>query len=103
MRLRDYLPRHLKILAYVARGRVPWTPGYGSFRESYVSKVLSNRELMTAFRDNRPLPPRYGFGLDERVIEYPWVLSRLRDSSTMLLDAGSALNHSFLLNGRRLT
>lgn len=81
---------------------MPWTPGYGTFRESYVSSVLSNRELMTAFRENRPLPPKYGFGLDERVIEYPWVLSRLSDSSTMLLDAGSALNHSFLLKGRRL-
>lgn len=102
MRLRDYLPRQVKILAYVARGRVPWTPGYGTFRESYVTCVLSNRELMTAFHDNRPLLPKYGFALDERVIEYPWVLARLSDSSTMLLDAGSALNHSFLLNGRRL-
>ncbi len=102
MRIWDYLPRRVKILAQVARSRVSWIPGYGRFRGSYVSSVLSNSALMTAFREKRRLPPKYGFRFDERVIEYPWVLSRLSDSTTMLLDAGAALNHSFLLNSPRL-
>lgn len=77
---------------------MPWTAGYGTYREDYVASVLSNRELMTAFRENSALPPQYGFGLDERAVEFPWVLSRVSASSKMLLDAGSALNHSFVLN-----
>jgi SAM-dependent methyltransferase len=44
----------------------------------------------------------FGVGLDERVIEYPWVLSRLSDRKTLLLDAGSALNHEYLLSTPQL-
>jgi len=44
-------------------------------------------------------PEGYGFhdaGIDERVVEYPWALHRLRERwipGTNILDAGSALNH----------
>lgn len=50
--------------------------------------------LQCAFAENAPLPPRYGVGLDERVVELPWALSRLRGKT---LDAGSSLNHRHLL------
>jgi len=63
-----------------------------------VTGVLANPEDMKAFRDGRPLRANFGVGLDERVIEYPWVLSRLSDKGGLLLDAGSALNHRYVLS-----
>ena len=32
------------------------------------------------------------------MVEYPWVVSRLTDDAALLLDAGSALNHSYVLD-----
>ena len=43
------------------------------------------------------MPPGYGFGLDERVVEYPWIFARLQDHHQILLDAGSSLNHFDIL------
>ena len=43
------------------------------------------------------LPAGYGFRLDERIIEYPWLFSRLPMGAGRLLDAGSTLNFEFLL------
>ncbi len=43
------------------------------------------------------LAPQYGYRIDERIIEYPWVLSRLEEGGRgFLLDAGSTLAHPFL-------
>src|SRR5262249_44554084 len=42
------------------------------------------------------LPPGYGVGLDERVVELPWLLAQ--QPSGRMLDAGSALNHEHVLN-----
>ena len=44
------------------------------------------------------LPDGYGVDLDERIIEYPWLLSHLPSGPGLLLDAGSALNFRFLLD-----
>lgn len=48
------------------------------------------------------LPPGYGFRLDERVVEYPWLFDRLPAGDESLLDAGSVLNHRFLLERAQL-
>ena len=43
--------------------------------------------------------------MDERVVEYPWLFDRLRRSATSLgriLDAGSALNHDYILENEPL-
>jgi SAM-dependent methyltransferase len=47
-------------------------------------------------RDGKELPPSYGVAMDERVVEYPWLFSRLTKVGKML-DAGSTFNHDFLL------
>ena len=49
------------------------------------------------------MPPRYGFRLDERVVEYQWVLARLDTSERLLLDAGSTLTYGYLLDHPSLT
>ena len=96
------LPPWIKRRVYVVRGRRPWSAGYGSFRDWYVARVIASPEQLAPFRDGAPLPDRFGIGLDERVIEYPWVLSRLSEQGGLLLDAGAALNHAFLLRHPRL-
>ncbi|MGV8081431.1 MAG: methyltransferase domain-containing protein [Syntrophales bacterium] len=63
---------------------------------------MSDRDVIRRFRDKSLLPSKYGYRLDERVIELPWVLARLNRVETMLLDAGSALNHDYLLSHEAL-
>ena len=47
--------------------------------------------------DPQHLPLQYGRWLDERIVEYPWVFSRLPRGPGRLLDAGSVLNFVPLL------
>jgi SAM-dependent methyltransferase len=42
------------------------------------------------------LPRGFGAGLDERVVEYPWLLAQAPRGRT--LDAGSTLNHAHILD-----
>jgi SAM-dependent methyltransferase len=53
---------------------------------------------MERFRRSEPLPEGYGAGLDERCVEYPWALSRLRRGDVRMLDAGSVLNTDYILD-----
>ncbi|MDF0668347.1 MAG: methyltransferase domain-containing protein [Nitrospira sp.] len=78
--------------AYLHTGRRPWSRGYGEYRQSEIQRILDHG-LFSADQ----LPQHYGFRLDERVIEYPWLFNRLRADEGVLLDAGSVLNHRFLL------
>jgi len=77
---------------YLRSGRRPWSRGYGEYREKEIERILD----LGLFHEHK-LPQGYGFRLDERVIEYPWIFSRLPPGSEALLDAGSVLNHRFLL------
>ena len=70
-----------------------WYPHY-KFRE--LKRVLSG-----PFDPNH-LPPQYGLWLDERMVEYPWFLSRLPAGPGRLLDAGSVLNYDLLLQHPKL-
>lgn len=78
--------------AYLCTGRRPWSRGYGEYRQREIQRILDHG-LFNADQ----LPQSYGFRLDERVIEYPWLFNRLRGDEGVLLDAGSVLNHRFLL------
>jgi SAM-dependent methyltransferase len=61
-----------------------------------VAQVLGDRELLDLFRTTSPLPLSYGIGLDERVVEHPWLLAH--DLRGKVLDAGSALNHRHVVD-----
>jgi len=82
----------LKLAWFLARGRRPFTTGYAAYKEEQVRRVLDRRE----FHPDR-LPKGYGLDLDERIVEYPWLLAHLPPGPGQLLDAGSALNFRFLL------
>ncbi|MGF1503820.1 MAG: hypothetical protein ACFB51_01595, partial [Anaerolineae bacterium] len=83
---------------YPLSGRRAWWPGYEVARHQRVYATLNDPDLMRRFAQNAPLPPGYGTRLDERVVEYPWVLARLGPDAHDLLDAGSTLNWPYLLD-----
>jgi SAM-dependent methyltransferase len=60
--------------------------------------VLADANLLFRFVAQQDLPPRFGYRVDERIVEVPWVLVRLRQERRVLLDAGAAFNHDFLLD-----
>jgi hypothetical protein len=78
--------------SFCLTGKRPWSRGYGEYRRKQIDRVLDLDKF-----DADVLPPDYGYRLDERIIEYPWCLTRLPDGPGTLLDAGSVLNHDFLL------
>jgi len=94
----NLIPGFLKIGYYKLRGKRPWSLGYTTFKFKLLKEVIHNEELIGAFRDSKPLPEKYGYSLDERVVEYPWVLSKVPRENINLLDAGSALNKKEILS-----
>ena len=86
------LVRRLKYLVYLARGKKPFTTGYGVYKGKRIAEVLAAGSF-----DGKQLPPDYGVRLDERIVEYPWLFSRLPVESGKLMDAGSALNFDYIL------
>lgn len=73
----------------------PWSDRYWPRHVAVVSHVLDRPEMIRAFALSGPLPPLYGIGLDERVVELPWVFAQ--KPSGRALDAGSSLNHGHVL------
>jgi SAM-dependent methyltransferase len=81
---------------FLLRKRRPWTPGYYTARKQAIEDAIDSG----IFNKASSLPHNYGYRMDERVVEYPWVYSRLPTNPGTVLDAGSALNHLFLLKRR---
>jgi len=84
--------RQADIRAYVKGGLRPWSRGYQFSKFDFIRNVLNDDDLMARSRSLEPLPNGYGYGYDERVVEYPWTLSRLSVEEDKLLDAGSVFN-----------
>jgi hypothetical protein len=82
--------------AYRLRGRRPWSFGYANYKRDWIARILEEDRF-----DPERIPAGYGDRLDERVVEYPWFFSRLPAGPGTLLDAGSVLNHDFLLKHPR--
>ena len=91
-----------RIKCYLRSDRRPWRYGYHEYKYQYLQNVINSHDLMKTFRERNPLPARYGFRLDERVVEIPWVLTRLENQTGRLLDAGSSLNIDFVLKSHVL-
>lgn len=78
------------------------SPGYGEYRRRFILQTLADPAVMRAFETSCPLPERFGRAVDERCVEYPWALSRMRRWQGSILDAGSTFNHDFLLESEWL-
>ena len=73
---------------FARAGMKPWTKGYVEHKDREIERVLRDGGF-----SSESLPPGFGFRLDERIVEYPWLFSRLPSGPGTLLDAGSVLNH----------
>jgi hypothetical protein len=62
---------------YVAGGR-PFNEGYRRAKWALINDVLTDPFMMNCFATAAQLPERFGLGLDERCIEYPWLFSHLK-------------------------
>ncbi len=89
--------RRINYFIFILNGRKPWGWGYHSYKRKHIEDVLQNGSF-----DENYLPAGYGFRIDERIIEYPWLFSRLPAGKGRLLDAGSILNYDFLLSQKVL-
>lgn len=101
-KLKSYLIPFRK-LVYTLTGKKPWSYGYVDFRWSYIGVIINNKDVLNHFF-NREVPQSFGIGMDERVVEYPWILSRLsNESGASLLDAGSTFNFAELVNHEKVS
>lgn len=78
---------------YLLSGRRPWRAGYYTAKKRAICGGIDSGVM----RGENKLPAGYGHRIDERVVEYPWMFSQLPRNPGRMLDAGSALNHEFLL------
>src|SRR5919197_1073704 len=74
-----------------------WGEGYDEAKDHALATSLGDAKLLRRFRTGAPLPRGYGFALDERIVELPWIVGNLSEAPGPTLDAGSALNHRVVL------
>lgn len=77
---------------YLASGRRPWSLGYEAYKRRKIAEVLYKGRF-----DPSRIADGYGLRLDDRIVEYPWLFSRVPAGPGTLLDAGSVLNYDYLL------
>ena len=73
----------------------PGTLAYDATHRALVRSLLESEPWRARFAAGAQLPPGLGAGFDERVVEYPRLLSR--GLTGRVLDAGSVLNHRHLI------
>ncbi len=90
------------ISLYLRSDRTPhFAPGYSRYKERLVLEAVADPTPRAAFLEGKALPDGFGEKLDERIVEYPWVLARLPQTG-MIFDAGSTLNKDVLLKSPSL-
>jgi hypothetical protein len=82
---------------FLAAGNPPWKPGYDTHKVKSVTAAINDPA-----HDPCNLPKGFGWRLDERIVEYPWFISRIPAGKGRLLDAGSTLNHPHILGHQKL-
>lgn len=87
---------------YKLMGSKPWSRAYNLTKFDFIERQLANKEICKKFANLETLPDKFGYTLDERVVEYPWTLMRLNDEKTKILDAGSVFNFRELVEHPRL-
>ena len=92
-----------QINTYIRNGRKPWSIGYEFYKKDFINRAINDNFVLEKFRNNLKLPEKYGEFLDERVVEYPWFLSRVGNKRSKILDAGSILNYEYILKHDNLS
>lgn len=89
--------QNIKEANFFKNGQIPWSEGYAVHKEETIIKNISDGGILDEF-SNKRVPINYGFRLDERIVEYPWIFANLQKNKTVFLDAGSTFNFEYLLN-----
>jgi SAM-dependent methyltransferase len=84
---------------FFTNGQIPWSDGYVAYKEESISESISNVTILDEF-SKKKLPANYGYRLDERIVEYPWIFANLKKGKTIFLDAGSTFNFDYLVNNK---
>jgi len=76
-------------------GRRPWSFGYYTTKKRAIEDAIDQNAVSPGVE----LISDFGVAIDERVVEYAWLVGHLRDrhEGGRILDAGSTLNHDFIL------
>lgn len=82
---------------FFKNGQIPWSEGYEAHKEKSINQAIVDDAVLSAFL-NKNLPNNFGYRLDERIVEYTWIFSKLKKTQTVFLDAGSTFNFKYLLN-----
>ena len=86
-----------RLRSYFKGNRIPWSEGYDDFKWQEIMKSIHSPATLELFRSGESLPAGYGVGLDERIVEYPFVFSRLKNDKSVFLDAGSTFNYESIV------
>jgi len=82
---------------FIKNGYIPWSKGYYEFKTEAITKNICDNDLFELLNNNK-VPEVFGYRLDERVIEYPWIFSKLFKKEGKVLDAGSTFNFDYIIN-----
>lgn len=92
----------LKRKLYFQNGQIPWSDGYWDYRNEQIAQSIADSKILDMLRQGI-LPGRFGYRLDERIVEYCWIFSQLPQEKIKLLDAGSTFNHEFIISNLDLS
>ena len=81
---------------YISNNGQPWSDGYKEYKWKNIEEGINNDQLLQGIRNN-VLPEGYGKGIDERVVEYPWLIAHIKEDNNSFLDAGSTFNFEEIL------
>jgi len=82
---------------FFKNGQIPWSEGYEIHKEESIIKSIYDDAILDKFLKKK-LPVNYGYRIDERIVEYPWIFANLKKDKSIFLDAGSTFNYGYLLN-----
>lgn len=91
----------MRIERFIINGQ-PWSEGYSEYKLQYISNSLLDPSIVHMV-STKQIPGSFGIGLDDRVVEYPWIFAHLSKDQTIFLDAGSTFNYAYLLNHPQIT
>jgi SAM-dependent methyltransferase len=90
------IQRKKRLRKYKKSGSIPWSPGYGEYKEEQIKIAIHNDILLKEIL-HKALPQNYGVGIDDRIVEYPWLFSNISKHKGSVLDAGSTFNFKYLV------
>lgn len=88
-----------KIKKYIKSGMIPWSEGYKEFKWQQITQVINDEQIINNFKLQKAIS-NFGVALDERIVEYPWIISNLFSVPNKILDAGSTFNFKEIIDNK---